>query len=224
MKNILCFAAHPDDLEFTCTGTLKKKREEGYDLIYVIITNGENGFKKESANAAERINRRKSEQLESAQKLGVSDVIFLDYRDGFLEYTEELRRRLTEIIKKFKPEIVFSFDPANNNFESLNLFHRDHRITAKAVFDACFAAKNKYMYPGEAHRIKKIFFYGTAKPNYVEDITNLINFKLEVLKCHNSQFSDFKRVEDYIRNEVSKRSEKFEYSELFRVIEVRQIL
>jgi len=160
MESIVCFAAHPDDLEFTCTGTLSRLKDEGYEIIYVIVTNGENGFKSEpKLTAKERIEIRKEEQLEVAKLLGVKRVIFLGYIDGFLEYAEELRSKLVEIIKKYKPEIVFSFDPANRTFCSLNLLHRDHRIVSEAVFDACFAAKNQLMYPGELHRVKKNVFF-----------------------------------------------------------------
>ena len=58
MKTILCFAAHPDDLEFSCIGTLKKMSDNGFHLIYVIITNGENGFKLANKNKVERIKIR----------------------------------------------------------------------------------------------------------------------------------------------------------------------
>jgi LmbE family N-acetylglucosaminyl deacetylase len=224
MKNILCFAAHPDDLEFSCIGTLKKMSDHGFHLIYVIITNGENGFKLANKNKVERVKIRKQEQITAAKELKVKKVLFLDYRDGFLKYTEKLRKQLVLLIQKYKPEIVFSFDPANNSFDSLNLYHRDHRITAEVVFDAMFAAKNKYIYSESAHRVKEIYFYASQKPNHIEDITELIEFKLKVLKCFKSQFSDYNRVADYVKNEISKRSDKYEYSEVFRKLKVRQIL
>lgn len=224
MKNILCFAAHPDDLEFSCIGTLKKMSEKGYSLIYVIITNGENGFKQENKGKKERIEIRKKEQETAARELDVKEVIFLDYRDGFLEYSEKLRKQLALLIQKYKPEIVFTFDPSNNTFDSLNLYHRDHRITAEVVFDAMFAAKNKYIYSENSHKVDEIYFYASKNPNHVEDITDLIEFKLNVLKFFKSQFSDYARVANYVKNEVSKRSSKYTHSEVFRILKVRQIL
>jgi len=223
-KTIVAFAAHPDDLEFSSTGTLIKLKKEGYRLIYVVVTNGENGFKMEGAfSAKERAEIRAREQLAVAEKLGVEDVLFLNYRDGFLEYTEELRRQLVDIIKKFRPQIVFCFDPANRSFESLNLLHRDHRIVGEAVFDACFAAKNRYMYPRERHQVEKIYFFGSHNPNHFEDITGLIGLKLELLSCHRSQFPDFSVVEAYIRDEVSAGTTQYRYSEAFRILTVRQL-
>ena len=224
MKTIVGFAAHPDDLEFSCTATMKKYRDNGYRLIYVIITNGENGFKfEQKLSAAERVDIRKEEQLRVAELLGVEKVFFLEYRDGFLEYSEKLRLQLVGIIKEYRPEIVFSFDPANKSFSSLNLLHRDHRIAAETVFDACFAAKNHLMYPGPAHRVQKIFFFASDKPDHFEDITALIEFKLQLLACHRSQFPDFSKVEKYIREKVAAQSQKYKYSEAFRVLEVEQL-
>ena len=224
MKTILCFAAHPDDLEFSCTATLWKYKQKGYEIIYVVLTNGENGGKIQGLSTQQRINVRKQEQLKSAEMLGVKQVIFLEYRDGFLQYTDKLRGQLVEIIRQYKPEIIFSFDPANRNFDNLNLYHRDHRVAAEAVFDACFAAKNRHMYRGEPHRMQEIYFYGSAQPDYFEDITRLIDLKLKILYQHKSQFSDWSRVKNFVKDEISKKTDKYKYSEAFRVLQVRQIL
>lgn len=224
MKTIIGFAAHPDDLEFSCTATMKKYLDQGYRIIYVIITNGENGFKAEpKLSARERVEIRKNEQMQVAELLGVEKVIFLGYRDGFLEYTEKLRAQLVKILKEYRPEIVFTFDPANKSFSSLNLLHRDHRVVAEVVFDACFAAKNQLMYPGERHQVKQIFFFASDRPDHFEDITDLIGFKLELLACHKSQFPDFSVVETYVRENVSAQTKKYKYSEAFRLLEVVQL-
>jgi LmbE family N-acetylglucosaminyl deacetylase len=223
-KTVVAIAAHPDDLEFTCTGTLSKLKNLGYEIIYVIVTNGENGFKfDKNISPEKRASIRVKEQLQVAEKLGVKEVVFLNHTDGFLEYTEGLRHKLVEIIKKNKPEIVFSFDPANRDYNNLNLLHRDHRIVSEAAYDACFAAKNLHMYPGERHQINKIYFFGSNKPNHFEDISNQIDLKLELLACHKSQFPDFSKVESYIKTTVSKETDRYEYSEAFRILEVEQI-
>lgn len=224
MKRILCFAAHPDDLEFTCTGRVSRLIAEGYEAVYVIATNGENGFGNSGTPREERVRIRDREQRAAARAVGVKEVIFLHHRDGFLEYTEDLRRDLAALLKQFRPELVFSFDPANRAFDRLNLYHRDHRVMAEAVFDACFAAKNRFMYPGEAHKVEKICFFGTDQPNDFEDITDFIDRKLEILANHASQFPDFSRIVDYVKDIHSRRTEKFEHSEAYRVIEVIQVV
>jgi N,N'-diacetylchitobiose non-reducing end deacetylase len=225
MNTILCIGAHPDDMEYTCTGTLTKLKKQAADsrIYYVIVTNGENGYKLgRKTTVQQRVRMRKQEQLEVARKLGIEKVFFLGYRDGFLQYTEKLRGQLVKIIKTLKPEIIFTFDPANKSFTHLNTLHRDHRIVGEVVFDACFAAKNMWMYPGEPHRIQKFYFFTTDKPNHIEDITEVMDFKLELLSCHRSQFPDFTKVAEHVRTDLSKHSDQFTYSEAFRIVEVPQ--
>lgn len=222
--SILCFAAHPDDLEYSCTGALHRLLAEGHTAAYVIATNGENGFKEDGVPREERVRIRREEQLAAARAIGVEDVVFLDHRDGFLEYSDALRRRLVDLIRAFRPELVFSFDPANRTFENLHLFHRDHRVVAEVVFDACFAAKNRFMYPGEPHRVQKLYLFGSAEPNHFEDITAFIDRKIEILALHTSQFADFSIVDDYIRNEHSRQTREFAHCEAFRVIEVKRVV
>jgi LmbE family N-acetylglucosaminyl deacetylase len=223
MNNLICFGAHADDIEFGCMGTVIKLLREGYQGRFVILTNGESGFKMGQVPPEVRIKIRKEEQLEVGRRLGLEEIIFLDYPDGFLTYTEPLRRRIAEILKQFRPDKVFSFDPANQEYDNINLFHRDHRITAQVVFDACFAAKNLWMYPGEPHRVNEIYFFGSHKPNRFVDISDIIDTKLELLACHKSQFPDFSKVERFIRERMSKTSGDYAYAEGFRVLHIEQI-
>jgi LmbE family N-acetylglucosaminyl deacetylase len=222
-NTILAVGAHPDDIEFSCTGTLRKFIEKGRDVYYIVATNGENGFKIAHKPRRQRIEIRHKEQLNAARKLGVKKVFFLGYKDGFLKNDDGLREKLVQIIKKVKPEIIFSFDPANRTYKNINLQHRDHRNIGKGVFDAVFAAKNRYMYPGKLHQVKILFFYSSEKPDYFENITNYINLKLNVLKEHKSQFSDFGKVEKWVKTYLSKFTKKYKYSEAFRLIEIEQI-
>jgi LmbE family N-acetylglucosaminyl deacetylase len=223
MKDLVCFGAHADDIEFGCMGTVIKLIREGWRARFVILTNGENGFKMGQAPPEERVRIRKEEQMEVGRRLGLEEVLFLDYQDGFLAYTEDLRRRIVEILKRCRPARVFSFDPANREFDNLNLFHRDHRIAGEAVFDACFAAKNLWMFPGEPHRVEEIHFFGSYKPDHFVDIGDVVDLKLELLSCHRSQFPDFSRVEKFVRERMSKAHEAYEYAESFRVLRVEQL-
>lgn len=224
-KRVLAIAAHPDDLEFTCTVMLKRLIEEGYEVYFLIITNGENGFKIKSYSKAQRIKARQKEQLNAAKMIGVKKVIFWNYRDSFLEYTEGLRKDLVTTIRKIKPEIIFSFDPGNKTFSNLNLFHRDHRVAAESVFDACFAAKNSFIYPkqGKPHRISKLFLYGASEPNYFIDITDDLQFKIDVLACYKSQLPNFDEFMEFFKENLAKYSPDYEYSEGFRVLDIIQI-
>ncbi|MCB0722335.1 MAG: PIG-L family deacetylase [Ignavibacteriae bacterium] len=225
-KKVLAIGAHPDDLEFTCTITLKDLMAEGYEVTYLVITNGENGFKLPGYTKEKRIKTRRKEQLDAAKMLGVKKVLFWNYKDGFLRYTENLRKKLILLIRHLKPELVFSFDPGNSTFDNLNLFHRDHRVAALAVFDSCFAAKNEYIYGKMAkpHQVSKLFLYGASNPDHFVDITKDIDFKLNILACHKSQFPDMDAFSKYFKENLAKYTPEYEYSEAFRVVEVRRII
>jgi len=224
-KTVLAVGAHPDDIEFGCPVTVKKYIEKGYSAYYIIATNGENGFKIKSMRSRDRIEERRKEALKAASKVGVKKVFFLDYKDGFLEYTESLRKKLTHLIKEIKPEVIFSFDPANLDFDNINLNHRDHRIIGAALFDAVFAAKNDFIYPDKngKHMVKHILFYGSNKPDYFVDISDSIDFKLDVMKCFKSQFPNFDNFAMFLKEKIIPKDEKGRYSEAFRKVEIVQI-
>lgn len=224
-KVIVAVGAHPDDIEFGCPVTLSNYKEKGFEIHYIIATNGENGFKVKSLSSKERIEIRKKEQLTAAAKVGAREVHFLGYKDGFLDYDDSLREKLTLLFKELKPEIVFSFDPANQEYDNINLNHRDHRNIAMAVFDAVFAAKNDFIYPDKngKHRIEKLYFFGTHKPNLELDITDKLDFKLDVLSSFESQFPNFDNFAKFFKEHIGRDSEKFKYAEVFRVVDVIQI-
>lgn len=219
---ILAVSAHPDDIEFSCGGTMFRYKELGFEIYFAVATNGENGFKIAHKPKAERIKIRHKEQLKAAGILGVKKVFFLNQRDCHLEYTESLRTKLVKIIKEVKPDIIFSFDPANKSFESINLNHRDHRIIAEAVFDAVFAARNRYAYPGNPHAVSFFHFFGPDKPNYFENITKYIDLKIKLIEAHRSQFDDHDSMAKWVKFHLSNYTRKYKFSEKFRIVEIKK--
>lgn len=220
-KVILAISAHPDDIEFSAGGTMFKYKELGYSFYFVIATNGENGFKIAHKPKAERIRIRHKEQLNAAKLLGVKKVYFLNYRDGYLSNSDELRDRLAKIIKEVKPELVFTFDPANKEFESINLNHRDHRAIAEASFDAVFAARNRYMFPGGSWAVKSFHFFGADKPNHFENITGYIDEKIRLIEAHRSQWDDRDTMERWVKEHLSSYTKKYKFSERFRIVPIQ---
>lgn len=221
-KIILAISAHPDDIEFAAGGTMFWFKEMGYTIYFIVATNGENGFKIGHKSRADRVKTRHKEQLKAAKILGVKKVFFLNFRDCYLKNDNLLRKKIAIIIKKVKPEIIFSFDPSNRSFESVNLLHRDHRFIAEASFDAVFAARNRYMFPGEPHSVKQFWFFGCDRPNYFVNITGFINQKIEIINAHRSQFSDEKIMEKWVKEHLSSYTIKYKYSEKFRKVKITQ--
>ena len=221
-KVLLAVSAHPDDIEFSCGGTLFKFKERGYDIYYIVATNGENGFKIHHKPTKQRIQTRYKEQLNAAKLLGVKKVFFLNYKDGSLPNDLGLRNKVAKIIKNVKPEIVFTFDPSNKSFDSINLNHRDHRVIGEAVFDAVFAARNRYMLKGEPHSVKYFYFFGCNKPSHFENITKYIKNKIDLIKEHRSQFYEQKGMEEWVKEHLSSYTKKYKYSERFRIVKIYQ--
>lgn len=221
-KKLLAVSAHPDDIEFAAGGTMFKFMKAGYDITLIVATNGENGFKIGHKPRRERVNIRNKEQMKAAKLLGIKKVFFLHYRDGYLKNDFALRDKIAAIIKKTKPQIVFSFDPANHKFESINLNHNDHRAVSLAAFDAVFAARNRYMLPGESHAVEQFYFYGAERPNHYENITKYIGKKIELIKLHRSQFYDNESMEKWVKEHLSSYTKKYKYSERFRIVKIQQ--
>lgn len=221
-RTLLAISAHPDDIEFSCGGTMFKFKELGYEIYFIVATNGENGFKIAHKPRSQRVKIRHNEQLKAAKLLGVKKVFFLNHRDCYLKCDDKLREQIALVIKKVKPEIIFSFDPSNRSFESVNLLHRDHRVISEAVFDSVFAARNRYLLPGETHSVKKLWFFGCDKPNHFENITGVINDKIKLIEAHRSQFSDHESMQKWVKVHLSMYTKKYKYSEKFRIVSVTQ--
>ena len=224
-KKILVFSAHPDDLDFGCSGTVAKMTEEGKEVVYCIITNGEKGIQKVNKARGTMIAMRKIEQKEAAKVVGVHKLIFLGETDGDLENTKDVRRKIVKAIREVKPDIIFSFDPANLSFDSFYRFHRDHRMAAEAVFDAMYpAAGSSAFFPEleEAgflpYQIQGAWFFSSASPNIFIDISKTIDRKIEALRRHEGQIGDMEEMEKRIRARARQegKRKKMKYAEAFR--------
>ncbi|MFP4499217.1 MAG: PIG-L deacetylase family protein [Vulcanimicrobiota bacterium] len=201
-QRILTIGAHPDDADFGTAGTMQKFAREGYEIYYLICTNGDKGGARNSHTPGDLVRIRRREQKNAASMVNAREVFFLNNSDGELVPDKNLKREIVRVIRKVKPDKVFSFDPANLTFESFYLFHTDHRAVAVSVFDSIYpAAKNIMYFPElldeglEPHKVKELFTYGTHKPNIWFDISADMDKKLEMIKCHASQFQA-KRFEE----------------------------
>ncbi|MDO8435874.1 MAG: PIG-L deacetylase family protein [bacterium] len=231
MKNkFLAISAHPDDLDFTCAGTISKMAQENNEVFYLIISDGSKGSHKVKFSSKKLAKIRQTEQKRAANVLGVNNVFFLGLKDGEIENTQFLRKKIVQIIRKVKPEIILSFDPANHSFDNPHRFHRDHRQTAEAVFDSIYpAAGSASFFPEllkqgyQPHQIKEIWFFATEKPNKFIDITQTIDKKIEALSQHSSQIADLKAIENKVRawSKIAGKKKGYRYAEFFRMLKFK---
>src|SRR5690242_15139000 len=122
-QRILFVLAHPDDGDFICGGTVARLVEEGKDVQYLVVTRGDAGGNPDT---------REQEQRYSADLLGVKAVTFLDgYADGEVEPTISLRRDIAFVVRQWRPDVVFTFDP----WKRYDI-HPDHRTVGLSTQDA----------------------------------------------------------------------------------------
>jgi len=190
----MVITAHPDDPEFTIAGTVARWVKEGWQVVYVICTDGSRGSNDPDMPPERIAPIRHAEQREAARILGVQVVIFLDHEDGTLEPTLELRRELTRLIREYRPDIVATADPSRYFNRNVYVNHPDHRAAGEAALYAVFpSAVTRYIFRElldeglEPYKVREIYLSGSSEPDTWVDITDTIELKLAALKAHRSQ-------------------------------------
>lgn len=180
--DILAVGVHPDDIELACSGTLLKHIALGKKVGLLDLTRGELG----SRGSADI----RDQEAENARKLmGVSIRENTKMADGFFSHTEENLRKIINVIRAYQPEIVLA--------NSLEDRHPDHGRAAKLTADACFLSglvRIKTERDGKQQdkwRPKAVYHYIQdyhLKPDFVVDITSVIEQKMELILTYKSQF------------------------------------
>lgn len=190
-KTILVITPHPDDDIVGCGGALAFLSGHRNRLIVVFLTAGEKGTFDPSAQV-ETIRRTRMQEAASAYKtLGFPDaeLVWLKYPDGELDFAplREIRIRLTEIIRKRRPDVVFALDPGATYYR---YHYRDHRTAALVSADAIGASMWPLEYPelGPAYQVPEVYYFYTAEPTLKLDVTAVYERKLAALAQHRSQF------------------------------------
>jgi LmbE family N-acetylglucosaminyl deacetylase len=189
--------AHPDDQEFTVAGTLAKWARAGSEIVTVCLTSGAAGSNDSTPSDMTReklVPIRQEEQRRACRVLGIRDVVFLDYEDGMLESTIALRRDLTRVIRRYRPDAVLCGDPTVRFYGNRYINHPDHRVAADVALDAVFpSAGTRFIFPelldeGLApHKVTRVFVHGAERPDTFIDIADTLDLKLAALREHRSQ-------------------------------------
>ena len=195
----LVVMAHPDDIEFTCGGTAAKLADDGWEVVFCLITSGDKGTKDEAISASELAALREAEQEGAARELGVVRCIFFRIPDGFVEDGPELRGALVRVIREVQPELLITWD----GYRGFN--HRDHRTVGIAVLDAVFPlARNPHTYAEQNadglrwHRVNTVLLAGSSEPNFQVDVSAQMERRIDALMRHGSQVAAAKR-EDLVK-------------------------
>ena len=182
--DILAFGAHPDDVELGCSGTIAKEVSLGKKVGIIDLTRGELGTRGS-------VEIRNSESAKASEILGVSVRENLDMRDGFFINDEAHQLKIIEILRKYRPEIVLC--------NAITDRHIDHGKGSKLVSDACFLSgliKIETELNGkkqQAWRPKVVYHYiqwQNIEPDFVVDISEFLDKKMESVLAYGSQFYD----------------------------------
>ncbi len=189
---ILAIHAHPDDIEFQCAGVLALLKRKGCEIVVATMTPGDKGS---AEMGREEISQVRREEARQAAKLLDAECMCLEFPDLSIDIDAESRRRVTEAIRRARPNIVLTAPPVD--------YMTDHEVTCRLVRDACFAASVPNYATGQwdpAPRIERIPYlyyvdpiegvdwFGNPVPyDFVVDISDVFELKLQMLACHESQ-------------------------------------
>jgi LmbE family N-acetylglucosaminyl deacetylase len=228
-RRVVSIHAHPDDQDFTVAGTLAKWARAGCEITSAIITSGDSGSNDPSKGADYKpklARLREDEQRAANEVLGIRHTVFLGYPDGELVATLQLRKVLTRLIRKYKPDAVVTGDPSGWFYGNEYINHPDHRAAAEAATYAVFpSAGTRLIFPDllaegyEPHDVKRLYIHGNEKPDTWIDIGDTIDVKIKALKKHVSQ-KDTHDVDEWIRKwgEEEGKDKGMKYAESFRVM------
>ncbi len=220
---VMVMAAHPDDPEFGCAGTVVKWAQAGKKITYVLLTSGDKGSPDPELPPGRLAALREEEQRAAAAELGVAEVLFLRYPDGLLENNLELRRHLTNILRQQRPHILLTIDPWRHY-----QLHPDHRAAGQAALDAVYAAREWRIFPeqlvGEVQpwRVREVYLFWTGEPDHWEDISCCLEARLAALARHASQVGlNMDQLAERIRKAASEAGAKAgcQYAEGFKRFE-----
>lgn len=229
MRKFLIVSPHPDDVDFSCAGTIAKLVKEGNGVEELIVSDGSKGSHAVGFGGKKLVELRRKEQENAGKALGVNGVSFLGQTDGEVENTKNLRKNLVAFLRKRKPDVVVCPEPFLFRFDRVGILHRDHREAGQAVFDAVYpAVGNASFFPEllkknlKPHSVQEVWFWASSKPNLVVDISKTIGQKIQALSCHKSQIKDMKALASRIKEWARKtgRGKHIRYAEAFRVLKL----
>lgn len=225
-QRILVLLAHPDDPEFFCGATLARWTSAGHEVIYWLMTCGDKGTSDRDLQSEVLCNLRQEEQRAAAAVLGVNEVHFLCYPDGYLVPDLNMRRDITRLIRQVRPDIIVTCDPTALFVGDIRLNHPDHRAAGQVVLDAVFPAARDHLNfielwrdEGlEPHITREVWVSVTNQPNITLDVTPYWELKIRALKEHRSQVRDPEGLEKRLRERLATGStpESPRYEESFK--------
>jgi LmbE family N-acetylglucosaminyl deacetylase len=172
-SRVLCVVAHPDDVEYGASSAVAAWTAGGVEVAYLLLTRGEAGM--DSTPPEQTAALRMREQVEGSLAVGVSEVEFLTYPDGVLEYSMQMRRDIARVIRRFRPDAVLTGSWEVEFVAGLN--QADHRVAGIATLDAVRDAGNRWVFPElleedlQPHSTRWLLVVGDPRPTHGVDVS-----------------------------------------------------
>lgn len=189
-RRALAVVAHPDDLEYGCSAAVAVWTDEGREITYLLATRGEAGI--DTVDPVTAAPLREREQRASAAVVGVSEVVFLDHRDGVIEEGLALRRDIAAAIRRHRPELVITLNH-RDTWGGTAWNTPDHRAVGRATLDAAGDAGNRWIFPELAEQglqpwdgVRWVAVAGSATPTHAVDATAGLERSVQSLLEHRS--------------------------------------
>ena len=188
----LVIVAHPDDIDFGAAGTVAVLTSHGVDVVYGLVTDGDAG-EPAHLSPAELVATRRAEQTEAARIVGVDELHWLGFPDGAVMADLTLRREISRLIRRVRPDLVITQTPIRN-LDRIYAAHPDHLATGEAVVSAVYPdARNAKSFPElidegfEPHAVRRLWLMAGTEQTVHVDVESTIDRKIEALLAHHSQ-------------------------------------
>ncbi|WP_417390267.1 PIG-L deacetylase family protein [Gimesia sp.] len=205
-ERILAVIAHPDDAELLCAGTLARAQQAGAVIAICVLCQGDKG---QPDPPLDNLAEVRQLEMQSAAKIVSAELFFGEQPDGGLFDSLELRRKLTEIMRRFSPTLVLAHSQSD--------YHADHRaasvITEAATWFSA-SAGNKTASPALA-KPPVLWWMDTVNmtsfdPHFYINISDFVETKISMLNCHQSQLqrgkdSSFSPLQELMLQQCSAR-------------------
>ena len=230
IERVLVVTAHPDDLDFGAAGTIAQWTAKGIEVSYCICTNGDQGGEDPEVPREDMPKIRQREQRDAGKILGVSNIEFLNHRDGWLVPTIELRKQIVREIRKSKPQRMLIQSP-ERNWDRLFSSHPDHMAAGEAAIQAVYPdARNPFAFEDllkteglEPWHVREVWVMSHHTPDHFIDVKDTFDKKIQALHAHVSQTAHNPNLEKMVR-EWGERNAKLngladgQVAEIFRIV------
>ncbi len=221
IERLIIVAAHPDDLETLCGGTVALLVQRGVKIFSVNCTLGDIGTQDAATTRPAVATTRLLEAEEAARILGIEQVASLGHHDGELVADLELRAQIARLYRSTQADTLFTFDPY-----WAGQIHPDHRAAGQAALDAYMPSKMPLYRPEQLREpgaglgcLKRVFLFSTARePDIAIDVTPVYDTKLAACMAHRSQFPKGMENLDWLQgmDEENGKSVGFSRAETFK--------